>query len=196
MSDAPRAIDIGGVFPRVPAPRGPARAARRRGPGRGVEAAGPARRRRARHGRRARDRAGHRTGGRESCRDAAAITLKKRPFDVSDLDGVWYVVAAATPDVNRAVAQAAEERQLFVNAVDDPPNATAYLGGVLRRGGVTVAISTDGHAPRLPACFAKASMRCCRTNSTNGSTRRAPSARSGWPMACRWKSGGRCCCRR
>jgi uroporphyrin-III C-methyltransferase/precorrin-2 dehydrogenase/sirohydrochlorin ferrochelatase len=80
---------------------------------------------------------------------APAVTLKKRPFDVSDLDGVWYVVAAATPAVNRAVAQAAEARQLFVNAVDDPPNATAYLGGVLRRGGVTVAISTDGHAPAL-----------------------------------------------
>jgi siroheme synthase-like protein len=79
----------------------------------------------------------------------AAITLKKRPFEVGDLDGVWYVVAAATPEVNRAVAQAANERQLFVNAVDDPPNATAYLGGVLRRGGVTVAISTDGHAPAL-----------------------------------------------
>jgi uroporphyrin-III C-methyltransferase / precorrin-2 dehydrogenase / sirohydrochlorin ferrochelatase len=78
-----------------------------------------------------------------------AITLNKRAFEVSDLDGVWYVVAAATPAVNRAVALAAEERQLFVNAVDDPPNATAYLGGVLRRGGVTVAISTDGHAPAL-----------------------------------------------
>ena len=81
--------------------------------------------------------------------NAAAITLQKRAFEVSDLDGVWYVVAAATPDVNRAVARAAEARQLFVNAVDDPPNATAYLGGVLRRGGVTVAISTDGHAPAL-----------------------------------------------
>jgi uroporphyrin-III C-methyltransferase / precorrin-2 dehydrogenase / sirohydrochlorin ferrochelatase len=81
--------------------------------------------------------------------NAAAITLKKRPFEVTDLDGVWYVVAAATPAVNREVAQAAEARQLFVNAVDDPPNATAYLGGVLRRGGVTVAISTDGHAPAL-----------------------------------------------
>jgi uroporphyrin-III C-methyltransferase / precorrin-2 dehydrogenase / sirohydrochlorin ferrochelatase len=81
--------------------------------------------------------------------NAAAITLKTRPFDVSDLDGVWYVVAAATPVVNRAVAQAAEARQLFVNAVDDPPNATANLGGVLRRGGVTIAISTDGHAPAL-----------------------------------------------
>jgi siroheme synthase-like protein len=81
--------------------------------------------------------------------NAPAITLKKRAFEESDLDGVWYVVAAATPEVNRAVARAAEERQVFVNAVDDPPNATAYLGGVLRRGGVTVAISTDGHAPAL-----------------------------------------------
>src|SRR5688500_11417280 len=40
----------------------------------------------------------------------AAITLKKRPFEVTDLDGVWYVVAAATPAVNRAVALAAEAR--------------------------------------------------------------------------------------
>lgn len=86
---------------------------------------------------------------RAAANDVAAITLKKRPFEVSDLDGVWYVVAAATPEVNRAVARAAEARQLFVNAVDDPPNATAYLGGVLRRGGVTLAISTDGHAPAL-----------------------------------------------
>lgn len=77
------------------------------------------------------------------------VTLHRRAFEPSDLDGVWFVVAAATPDVNRAVSQAADARHLFVNAVDDPPNATAYLGGVIRRGGVTVAISTDGQAPAL-----------------------------------------------
>jgi uroporphyrin-III C-methyltransferase/precorrin-2 dehydrogenase/sirohydrochlorin ferrochelatase len=38
---------------------------------------------------------------------------------------------------------------VFVNAVDDPPNATAYLGGVVRRGGATIAISTSGRAPAL-----------------------------------------------
>lgn len=83
-------------------------------------------------------------------RAARAVTLHRRPFVESDLDDdVWFVVAAATPEVNRAVSLAAGARHLFVNAVDDPPNATAYLGGVLRRGGVTVAISTDGHAPAL-----------------------------------------------
>ena len=58
-------------------------------------------------------------------------------------------MAAATPEVNRAVAEEAERRRLFVNAVDDPANASAYLGGVLRRDGVTIAISTNGRAPAL-----------------------------------------------
>jgi siroheme synthase-like protein len=80
-----------------------------------------------------------------------ALHVHARPFEPSDLDGAWLVVAAATPDVNRAVAAAAEARHLFVNAVDDPPNASAYLSGVVRRDGVTVAISTSGDAPALTA---------------------------------------------
>lgn len=78
-----------------------------------------------------------------------AVTIEQRPFAESDLDGVWFVVAAATREVNAAVSRAAEARALFVNAVDDPPNATAYLGGIVRRAGVTLAISTDGKAPAL-----------------------------------------------
>jgi uroporphyrin-III C-methyltransferase/precorrin-2 dehydrogenase/sirohydrochlorin ferrochelatase len=84
-------------------------------------------------------------------REIAASRAKvvKRRFQAADLDGQWLVISAATPAVNRQVARAAEKRQLFVNAVDDPPNATAYLGGVLRRAGVTVAVSTDGQAPAI-----------------------------------------------
>ena len=81
--------------------------------------------------------------------ETAPVTIERRAFEPSDLDDAWLVVAAATPEVNRAVAQAAEERRLFVNAVDDPPNATAYLGGVVRRDGVTLAISTSGEAPAI-----------------------------------------------
>jgi len=80
---------------------------------------------------------------------SAPVEVVRRPFRAEDLDGAWYVVAAAPPDVNRAVAAAAHERNLFVNAVDDLENASAYLGAVLRRAGVTVALSTDGEAPAL-----------------------------------------------
>ena len=64
------------------------------------------------------------------------VERQQRPFAPPDLDGVWWAVAAATPEVNRQVQAAAEARQLFVNAVDDPAHATAYLGGVVRRGDV------------------------------------------------------------
>src|SRR6185369_8026064 len=77
------------------------------------------------------------------------VKVLRRPFEVADLDGVWFVVSAATPEVNRAVSEAADDRQIFVNAVDDPANATAYLGGVVRREGLTLAISTGGRAPAL-----------------------------------------------
>jgi uroporphyrin-III C-methyltransferase/precorrin-2 dehydrogenase/sirohydrochlorin ferrochelatase len=79
----------------------------------------------------------------------SGVRMIERPFEPSDLDTAWLVVAAATPEVNRAVAAVASERRLFVNAVDDPANASAYLGGVVRRDGVTIAISTNGRAPAL-----------------------------------------------
>jgi siroheme synthase-like protein len=78
-----------------------------------------------------------------------SVELIEREFTASDLDGAWFVTAAATPDVNRTVREAAERRGVFVNAVDDPANATAYLGSAIVRGGVTVAFSTSGKAPAL-----------------------------------------------
>jgi uroporphyrin-III C-methyltransferase/precorrin-2 dehydrogenase/sirohydrochlorin ferrochelatase len=77
------------------------------------------------------------------------VTIHRRGFAPSDLDGAWFVLAAATAEVNRRVREAAEERRVFVNAVDDTASATAYAGGVLRRGGVTIAVSTEGRAPAL-----------------------------------------------
>lgn len=86
----------------------------------------------------------------------APVTVDRRPFEARDLEDAWLVVAAATPQVNREVATLAEARRVFVNAVDDPPNATAYLGGVVRRDGVTLAISTAGHAPALAGLLREA----------------------------------------
>ena len=79
----------------------------------------------------------------------AGVAVKRREFVPQDLDGAWFVVAAAPAVVNRLVAAAAEERRIFVNAVDDPAAGSAYTGGVFRRSGATIAISTEGRAPAL-----------------------------------------------
>jgi siroheme synthase-like protein len=84
------------------------------------------------------------------------VRLLRRPFEPGDLDGCWFVVSAAPAEVNRAVAEAARLRHIFVNAADDTEAASAYLGGVVRRGGATVAISTGGRAPALTGLLREA----------------------------------------
>jgi siroheme synthase-like protein len=80
---------------------------------------------------------------------AAPVKLAVRAFAPSDLDDVWFVVAAAPAEVNRQVSEAAALRHIFVNAVDDPAAASAYAAAVLRRDELTLAISTGGAAPAL-----------------------------------------------
>ncbi len=84
------------------------------------------------------------------------VEIRERPFRARDLDDAWFVVAAAPPAVNRRVVRAATARRVFVNAVDDAATATAFLGGVVRRGAITVATSTGGAAPALAGLLREA----------------------------------------
>jgi uroporphyrin-III C-methyltransferase / precorrin-2 dehydrogenase / sirohydrochlorin ferrochelatase len=88
--------------------------------------------------------------------ERAGVPFERRRFEPDDLNETWLAIAAATPDVNRQVAEAAEVRRIFVNAVDDPTHASAFLSGVVRRGDVTLAISTHGAAPALTALLREA----------------------------------------
>jgi uroporphyrin-III C-methyltransferase/precorrin-2 dehydrogenase/sirohydrochlorin ferrochelatase len=85
----------------------------------------------------------------EALANARKISLARRCYQAGDLEGVWFVVAAVPLEVARKVAAAAESQRLFVLAVDETSAASAYGAGTLRRGGVTVAVSTDGRAPAL-----------------------------------------------
>jgi siroheme synthase-like protein len=87
---------------------------------------------------------------------AAGAQVLPRGFDPVDLADAWFVVAAAPPEINRQVLAAAEPRCLFVNAVDDPPAASAYAGAIVRKGPVTLAISTGGAAPALSGLLREA----------------------------------------
>jgi uroporphyrin-III C-methyltransferase/precorrin-2 dehydrogenase/sirohydrochlorin ferrochelatase len=88
--------------------------------------------------------------------EGAGVVIHRRAFRPSDVDGAWYVVAAAPPAVNRQVLEAGEARRVFVNSVDDPDHASAYAGGVVRRDAVTIAISTGGRAPAMAGLLREA----------------------------------------
>lgn len=79
-----------------------------------------------------------------------SVVVAQRPFDERDLAGAWLVIAATDDaSVQARVAAACEAAHVFCVAVDDPPNASAYGGAVVRRGPVTIALSTSGEAPAL-----------------------------------------------
>lgn len=80
------------------------------------------------------------------------VTWEERPFEPSDLDGAWYVIAATQRTaVNEAVSAAAEERRIFCVRSDDGTRATAWTPAVGRHAGVTVAVVSNREPRRSAA---------------------------------------------
>ncbi|HEU5006548.1 MAG TPA: uroporphyrinogen-III C-methyltransferase [Jatrophihabitantaceae bacterium] len=76
------------------------------------------------------------------------VETHPRAFTDADLDGAWLAVACTDDrDVNAAVAAAAERRRIFCVRSDAAPGGTARTPAVLRRDGMTVAV-TGGDDPR------------------------------------------------
>jgi siroheme synthase-like protein len=78
------------------------------------------------------------------------VALAQRPFDDTDLDGVWLAVYSDMEvPVAERIAAAAEARRVFFCAVDLPEQSSYVHLAIATVGPVTVAISTSGRAPSL-----------------------------------------------
>lgn len=81
-----------------------------------------------------------------------AVTLVRRTYRSGDCDGFLIVISATDDDaVNRQVFLEARERNIFINAVDDPENCTFFVPSWFRRGDLLVSVSTGGISPSLAA---------------------------------------------
>lgn len=78
------------------------------------------------------------------------IALVKRRFRPGDLAGAWLVYAATDDSaINASVYRTALKRRLFANVVDHTPLCTFIAPAIVRRGGLTAAVSTGGGSPSL-----------------------------------------------
>lgn len=76
----------------------------------------------------------------------------RRRYARGDVEGYFLAIAAtASPEVNRLVYEDGEERRVLVNGADDVAACRFFMPAVLRRGTVTVAVSTAGASPYLAA---------------------------------------------
>lgn len=65
------------------------------------------------------------------------------------LSGASLVFACAPADVNARVVADATARGVWVNSATDPESGDCILPAVVRRGGLTLAVSTGGASPAL-----------------------------------------------
>lgn len=59
------------------------------------------------------------------------------------------IAATNNPDVNKQVYKDAKEKNLLVNVADTPELCDFYLGGIVTKGNIKIAISTNGKSPTM-----------------------------------------------
>jgi precorrin-2 dehydrogenase/sirohydrochlorin ferrochelatase len=71
-------------------------------------------------------------------------------FRPDHLDGHQMVIACTDqPKVNMQIYTLAKKRGILVNTADNPPYCDFYMGAIVNKGALKVAISTNGTSPTL-----------------------------------------------
>jgi precorrin-2 dehydrogenase/sirohydrochlorin ferrochelatase len=82
----------------------------------------------------------------------ASLEILQRPYQPGDLaDAALVFSATSNAEVNRAVFKEARERNIFINAVDDPLSCSFFIPSFIKKGDLILALSTSGKSPALAA---------------------------------------------
>jgi len=76
------------------------------------------------------------------------VLLIRETYHKRHLDGIHLVIATTDePEVNLTVYKDCRRYDKMVNVADNPPYCDFYMGGIVTKGNVKVAISTNGKSP-------------------------------------------------
>ena len=79
-----------------------------------------------------------------------ALVMEERAFSETDLDGKDVVIVAVNDKaVSNYVRMLAKEKKLLVNVADTPEQCDFYLGAIVQKGNLKIAISTNGKSPTI-----------------------------------------------
>lgn len=80
--------------------------------------------------------------------DTPPLRFVERAFETADLEGADFVVAATDDEaLNSRIADYCKSNRIPVNVVDDREKCSFFFPALVRRGSLTVGISTDGKSP-------------------------------------------------
>ena len=84
----------------------------------------------------------------ERMRAEDSLSIISRVYQTGDLSGAWLVIAATDDrETNEAIAAECAQTGILLNVVDVPDLCSFTVPAVIRRGDLSVAISTEGQAP-------------------------------------------------
>lgn len=76
------------------------------------------------------------------------IEISERKFEVEDLQGIdWVIIAVGEIGLSEAIRIEAKKQNLLVNVADKPDLCDFYLGSIVTKGNLKLAISTNGKSP-------------------------------------------------
>ncbi|MGZ4033732.1 MAG: TSUP family transporter [Bacteroidia bacterium] len=78
------------------------------------------------------------------------LIILEKEFEVSDLDGKDLVIAATGDrNVSELIHRESKKRKILINVADTPDLCDFYLGSIVQKGDLKIAISTNGKSPTL-----------------------------------------------
>ena len=78
------------------------------------------------------------------------VHLVEDSYKVSFLNGKHLVIATTDKvDVNIQVYKDCKKQNILINVADNPPYCDFYMGGIVTKGNIKIAISTNGKSPTL-----------------------------------------------
>jgi siroheme synthase-like protein len=76
------------------------------------------------------------------------LKLYYKPFEESDLEGIdLVIIATSNHELNLSVREATRRRGIITNVADTPNECDFYLGSIVKKGDLKIAISTNGKSP-------------------------------------------------
>ena len=84
--------------------------------------------------------------------ESGKVIWEQRVYRDGDLEGAAIAISATDdPQINHQVWEEADRRGILINVVDDVPYCNFIAPAIVRRGDITLAISTNGKMPALSA---------------------------------------------
>jgi precorrin-2 dehydrogenase/sirohydrochlorin ferrochelatase len=86
----------------------------------------------------------------EFLQDYPQVEILERGFELSDLEGRDLVICATdNRALHEGIQEACSQKHLLCNVADTPDLCDFYLGSIVQKGDLKIAISTNGKSPTM-----------------------------------------------